>query len=110
MWTLLVVITVSAVVLGLWSWLAWSLPLAMLLLVRLGGLMALIFFLQGALQASGRVREFCRGAAIGVAFALVQWSSGGAWWTSLWGVLVTMIYALVGGWAAVKTHSWWRRG
>lgn len=109
--TLLIVITAVAIVLGLWTWIAWSLPIAMYFIVRGAWIVALVFLVQGALLGTGPTQHFCRGAAIGLALALFHSSYGG--FTSerggplLWLVVMPVFCTSVGGWAGVRAHAWW---
>lgn len=107
--TLLIVVTAAAVLLGLGSWLLWSLPFAILIAVRVAELLALVFLVQGAVLASGREQHFCRGAAIGVTLALLQSAGGHSVWEAPWSLFVTFTYGSIGGWGALRATSWWLR-
>lgn len=111
--TLLIVITASAIILGLWTWIAWSLAIAVTFLVRAVGIVALVFLVQGAIQTTGRTQHFCRGAAIGLGFALFHASfssfAGARWGTVLWMLVNAPFCTLVGGWAGLRASAWWKQ-
>jgi hypothetical protein len=105
--TLLIVVTASALVLGLWTWISWSLAIAVLFLARSAGIATLVFLVQGAVQGRGRLQHFCRGAAIGMGLALLQENVGGT--HVVWALAVALFYAFVGGVAGVGAQMWWAK-
>lgn len=105
--SLLIVVTAVALLLGLWSWIAWSLAIAVMLLLRVGGVVVLVFLIQGALQGQGRARHFSQGAAVGMGLAQIHWGPGNGWDGVLWWLLMAFAYSLAGGWAGLRARAWW---